>query len=50
MLERIKGKDFIVEHAGDLSPAVLDSIYRILRTDESGTIVVLIDVPEDWTA
>ena len=46
VLERIKGKDFIVEHAGDLSPAVLDSIYRILRTDESGTIVVLIDVPE----
>ena len=46
VLEKIRGKDFIIENAGSLSPAILDRIYRLLREDESGMIVVLIDVPE----
>ena len=46
VIEKLRGKDFIVESAGDLSPKLLDSIYRLIREDESGMIVVLIDVPE----
>lgn len=46
VIEKIRGKDFIIEHAGDLSPKLLDSIYRLIRDDDSGMIAVLIDVPE----
>ena len=45
-IEKIRGKDFIIEHAGALSPKLLDTIYRLIRDDESGMIAVLIDVPE----
>ena len=46
VIEKIRGKDFIIEHAGALSPKLLDTIYRLIRDDESGMIAVLIDVPE----
>ena len=43
---KIKGKDFVVEKAGDLDDDVIEGIYRFIKTDRSGSIVVLIDTPE----
>ena len=45
-VERLKGKDLIIENAGDLSDVLLDSINDIIKTDRSGMIVVFIDTPE----
>ena len=45
-VERLRGKDLIIERAGDLSDKLLDDIYDMIRTDRSGMIVVLTDTPE----
>ena len=46
ILEKVRGKDFVIEHAGDLDDDVIEELYDLVRTDRSGTIVVLIDTPE----
>ena len=46
IISKIRGKDFVIEKAGDLDPEVIEDIYRLIRTDRSGMIVVLIDTPE----
>lgn len=45
-LAKISGKDFLVEHAGSLNEQAAAQIYDLIRTDRTGMIVVLIDVPE----
>lgn len=44
--EKLRGKDFIVEHAGSLSRELAEQIREIIETDRSGMIVVLVDTPE----
>ena len=44
--EKLRGKDFIVEHAGSLSQELAEQIREIIETDHSGMIVVLVDTPE----
>lgn len=44
--EKLRGKDFIVEHAGSLSQELAEQIREIIETDRSGMIVVLVDTPE----
>ncbi len=46
ILEKIRGKDFVIENAGDLDDDVIEDLYDLIRTDRSGTIVVMIDTPE----
>ncbi len=45
-LKRIRGKDFIVEIAGDLSEENLEIVCDLIKNDRSGMIVALIDTPE----
>ena len=45
-IEKIRGKDFIIENAGELTPEVAAEVYRLLKTDDSGMIIVLADTPE----
>ena len=46
ILEKVRGKDFVIENAGDLDDDVIEDLYELIRADKSGTIVVLIDTPE----
>ena len=46
VVSKIRGKDFVIERAGDLDEDVIDDIYKFIRNDRTGTIVVLIDTPE----
>lgn len=46
ILEKVKGKDFVIENAGALSAFNIETIYDFIKTDRTGTIVVLIDTPE----
>ena len=46
VLDRVRGKDFVIEHAGELNAFNIETIYDFIRTDDTGTIVVLIDTPE----
>ena len=45
-IEKLRGKDFIVEHAGALDPKIADQIRSLVETDETGMIIVLVDTPE----
>ncbi|MDO4265285.1 MAG: tetratricopeptide repeat protein [Eubacteriales bacterium] len=45
-LAKLSGKDFIVEHAGGLSEEIAKQICTLIRTDQSGMIVVLVDTPD----
>ena len=45
-VERLRGKDLIIEDAGDLSDELLDDIYDLIKNDDSGMIVVLTDTPD----
>ena len=45
-LEKIRGKDFLIEHAGSLSQELMDQVYDLICNDQTGMILVLIDVPE----
>lgn len=42
-LQKIAGKDFVIEHAGEMQPAVAESVYRILSDRRSDVNVVLVD-------
>ncbi len=46
IISKIKGKDFVIEKAGDLDDDVIEGIYRFIKADRSGSIVVLIDTPD----
>ena len=45
-VDRLRGKDLIIEDAGDLSDELLDDIYDLIKNDDSGMIVVLTDTPD----
>ncbi len=45
-IEKLRGKDLIIEHAGQLSKELLDALYKLMKEDTSGMIAVLIDMPE----
>ena len=45
-IEKLRGKDFIVEHAGSLNEEICDAICDLMENDRSGMIVVLVDTPE----
>ena len=42
-LQKIAGKDFVIEHAGEMLPAVAESVCRILSDRRSDVNVVLVD-------
>ena len=42
-IEKISGKDFVIEHAGELNPEVAEQVYSILKDHQNGTNVILID-------
>ena len=46
ILDKVRGKDFVIEHAGALSRANIETVYNFICSDKTGTIVVLIDTPE----
>ena len=46
VLAKIRGKDFVIEHAGELAPELTDDLYDLMLDDTDGTTVVLIDNPE----
>ena len=46
VLDRVRGKDFVIENAGSLNAFNIETIYDFIRTDTTGSIVVLIDTPE----
>lgn len=46
IINKIRDKDFVIEKAGDLDKDIIEDIYNFIRTDRSGTIVVMIDTPE----
>lgn len=46
ILDKVRGKDFVIEHAGALSRANIETVYNFICSDTTGTIVVLIDTPE----
>lgn len=41
--EKIAGRDFVIEHAGELYPEVADQVYALLSDKNSDVNVVLID-------
>ncbi len=48
ILDRVRGKDFVIENAGSLNVGNIETIYEFIREDRSGAIVVLIDTPEGF--
>ena len=46
ILSKVRDKDFVIERAGDLKDDVIEDLYDLIRYDNSGTIVVLIDTPD----
>lgn len=45
-MPKLYGKDLLIEDACDMNEALLEELNRILETDDSGMIVVLVDTPE----
>lgn len=45
-LQKIAGKDFVIEHAGEMLPEVSESILRLLSDRRSDVNVVLVDNPD----
>ena len=45
-LAKLAGKDFIVEHAGSLTADLMNQICKLIKTDQTGMIVVLVDTPD----
>lgn len=43
---KLAGKDLVIEEAGDLTPEALEELYELMKHDNSGMIVVLIDNPK----
>lgn len=46
VINRIRGKDFVIENAGSLDDEMLEKIYDFIKKDKSGSIVVFVDTPE----
>lgn len=46
IIDKVRGKDFVIENAGALSEINIETIYDFICEDRTGTIVVLIDTPE----
>ena len=46
IIDRVSGRDFVIEHAGALSKENIDSLYTFICQDKTGAIVVLIDTPD----
>lgn len=46
VLNRISGKDFVIENSGNLRADILKKLYQFIDTDETGSILVFIDTPE----
>ena len=46
VINKIRGKDLVIEKAGELDDDVIESIYRFIKTDKSGTIIIMIDTPD----
>lgn len=44
--DKLVGKDLIIEEAGDLSEVALDELCELIKYDESGMLVVLVDNPK----
>ena len=44
--DKLKGKDLMVEEAGDLSPEMLKELEKLMAQDTSGMRVILIDNPK----
>lgn len=44
--DKLMGKDLIIEEAGDLSETDLNELCELIKYDESGMIVVLVDNPK----
>lgn len=45
VVDKLAGKDLVIEHAADLSEAVLQELSELMDKDATGIIVVLIDTP-----
>ena len=45
-IEKLRGKDFIVEHAGALDSKIADQILSLVENDKTGMIIVLVDTPD----
>lgn len=45
-LEKLKGRDFIIEHAGTMKEEVAETVCELLKHDDTGMIIVLVDTPE----
>ena len=45
-VEKLRGRDFIVEHAGALEAGIANRICELVETDRTGMIIVLVDTPE----
>ena len=45
-IEKLRGRDFIVEHAGALEAGIANRICELVETDQTGMIIVLVDTPE----
>lgn len=45
-VEKLRGKDFIIEHAGALKEENIELVYDLMKTDTTGMIIVLVDTPE----
>lgn len=44
--DKLKGKDLMIEEAGDLSPEMLKELEKLMAQDTSGMRVILIDNPK----
>lgn len=44
--DKLKGKDLMIEEAGDLSPEMLKELEKLMAQDTSGIRVILIDNPK----
>lgn len=45
-IDKLAGKDLIIEEAGDLSPGMLGELERLMEQDATGMRIVLIDNPK----
>ncbi len=46
IINRVSGRDFVIEHAGALTKENIDALYSFICSDKTGAIVVLIDTPD----
>ena len=46
VIDKIRGKDLVIEGAGGLKKEIIEELYDFIRFDQSGTIIVMIDTPD----